>query len=353
MAVEYGWNVEPGSNRRLDAGKDRKPPPQLWHMHTHPYGQLCCEFCDPQFRVPSLFAKTPPLKREVFWQETDWKEFSCGRSRDFRIQLLRVAKMCESLHSNSCQKASRLRGSVIAVSVGESSWYCVSPALYISIQLNVRGLRAMEHQACSPHRSVSGGPRDERRPRCVPRLSGCSSCRSVAGSHTLNLHTLPPSPPTMAARCRWARCSRHRLAPPPPLPRRYHRWSVPGLWMLQYRQPTQGGCPHIYAEALHAALPCCREVRSGQPDAAAVCARQAVRTAVGCSPPPFVRHDAPSALHSAEAFQEYSTGMSCHSRSSMSMHASAIAACTPPPPSSGQGTYRYGETSGAAGIGRR
>ena len=34
---------------------------------------------------------TPPLKREVFWQEfeMDWKEFSCGRSKDFRAQLLR------------------------------------------------------------------------------------------------------------------------------------------------------------------------------------------------------------------------------------------------------------------------
>jgi len=29
----------------------------------------------------------------------DWKEFSCGRSRDFRLQLLRIAKMCEYLHS--------------------------------------------------------------------------------------------------------------------------------------------------------------------------------------------------------------------------------------------------------------
>ena len=61
-------------------------------------------------------AMTLLLNREVFWQEFEMgrMEFSCNDVGLFLTQLLRIAKVCEYLHSYSCQKTSPLRRSVIA-----------------------------------------------------------------------------------------------------------------------------------------------------------------------------------------------------------------------------------------------
>jgi hypothetical protein len=58
---------------------------------------------------------TLPLKQKVFWQkfEKGRKELSYNDVGLFRTQLLRIAKMCERLPSNPCQKTSHFRGSVI------------------------------------------------------------------------------------------------------------------------------------------------------------------------------------------------------------------------------------------------